>query len=194
MLMGLSEIIWYFLCFDIWWHNWSICVVVEVEFGPVSSISFSGCYHLWEMYLGLQFGLIIWKICWKINEFLKQLQNFHLQTSPHPTVIIAWVRWSHSQQLVGSLICWTITGPNISGSVNLTSQFMAAPCWHLRMVAVQRIISYLKGRPNRRLFFHTVLLLIVMLSGMGVKFSLINRMVIYFGDLGKIVFSNPSRN
>ena len=56
------------------------------------------------------------------------------------------------RQLVGSLICLTITRPDISYAVNLISQFMIA-LHHLHMTAVRRIIWYLIRTSTRRLFF-----------------------------------------
>jgi Reverse transcriptase (RNA-dependent DNA polymerase) len=56
------------------------------------------------------------------------------------------------RSLVGNLIYLTITRPDILFAVNLVSQFMQAPR-HLHLVAVHRIIRYLKGKPDRGLFF-----------------------------------------
>ena len=56
------------------------------------------------------------------------------------------------RKLVGSLIYLTITRPDISYAVNLMSQFMHEPR-HLHLSVVKRIIRYLLGTPNRRLFY-----------------------------------------
>ncbi|XP_047265992.1 uncharacterized mitochondrial protein AtMg00810-like [Capsicum annuum] len=62
---------------------------------------------------------------------------------PDPTIF-----W----QLVGSLNYLTITRPDISFAVQQVSQFMQAP-HHLYLVVVHHIIRYLRGTPNRGLFF-----------------------------------------
>ena len=56
--------------------------------------------------------------------------------------------------LVGSLIHLTTTRPDISYVVHQVSQFMSSPR-HLHLVAVRRIIHYLRGSPTRGLFFPT---------------------------------------
>ncbi|XP_019052077.1 PREDICTED: uncharacterized protein LOC104590526 [Nelumbo nucifera] len=58
------------------------------------------------------------------------------------------------RQLVGSLNYLTITRPDISFVVQQVSQFMHSPR-HLHLVAVHRIIRYLRGTPCRGLFFPT---------------------------------------
>ena len=64
---------------------------------------------------------------------------------PDPTIF---------RQLVGSLNYLTITRPKISFAVQRVSQFMHTPR-HLHLVVVHRIIKYLRGTPNRGLFFPT---------------------------------------
>ncbi|XP_019053485.1 PREDICTED: uncharacterized protein LOC109114773 [Nelumbo nucifera] len=56
------------------------------------------------------------------------------------------------RQLVGSLNYLTITRPDISFAVQQVSQFMHSPR-HLHLVAVRRIIKYLRGTPCHGLFF-----------------------------------------
>jgi len=56
------------------------------------------------------------------------------------------------RQLVGSLICLTITRPDISYAVHIVSKFMQAPR-HLHFAAVRHLIRYLIGSPTRGLFF-----------------------------------------
>jgi hypothetical protein len=58
------------------------------------------------------------------------------------------------RSLVGSLIYLTTTRPDISYVVHQVSQFMSSPR-HLHLAAVRRIIRYLRGSPNRGLFFPT---------------------------------------
>ena len=58
------------------------------------------------------------------------------------------------RRLVGSLIYLTTTRPDISYVVHQVSQFMSSPR-HLHLVAVHRIIRYLRGSPTRGLFFPT---------------------------------------
>ena len=56
------------------------------------------------------------------------------------------------KKLVGSLVCLTITRPDISHVVNLVSQFMTDPT-HLHLSAVKRIIRYLLGTQERGIHF-----------------------------------------
>jgi hypothetical protein len=56
------------------------------------------------------------------------------------------------RQLVGRLNYLTITRPDISFTVKQVSQFMQTPRY-LHLVAVRRIIRYLRGSPGRGLFF-----------------------------------------
>jgi hypothetical protein len=56
------------------------------------------------------------------------------------------------RQLVGSLNYLTITRPDISFTVQQVSQFMQAPC-QTHLVAVHRLLQYLKGTSGRGLFF-----------------------------------------
>lgn len=56
------------------------------------------------------------------------------------------------RQLVGSLIYLTITRPDISYSVQVVSQFVAAPK-KIHLTAVHRIIRYIRGTRHRGLFF-----------------------------------------
>ena len=72
------------------------------------------------------------------------------------------------RRLVGSLIYLTTTRLDISYVVHQVSQFMSSPR-HLHLVAVRRIIRYLRGSPTRGLFFLFNLLPIVMLIGLGVQ-------------------------
>jgi hypothetical protein len=58
------------------------------------------------------------------------------------------------RSLVGILIYLTTTRPDISYAVHQVSQFMSSPR-HLHLAAVRRIIRYLRGSPNRGLFFPT---------------------------------------
>jgi hypothetical protein len=56
------------------------------------------------------------------------------------------------RQLVGSLNYLTITWPDIFFAVQQVSQFMQTPR-HLHLVAVRRIIRYLRGSSGHGLFF-----------------------------------------
>jgi hypothetical protein len=56
------------------------------------------------------------------------------------------------RQLVGSLIYFTVTRPNISYAVHLVSQFMSAPR-STHYAAVLRILRYVKGTLFRGLHF-----------------------------------------
>ena len=58
------------------------------------------------------------------------------------------------RSLVGSLIYLTTTRPDISYAVHQVNQLMSSPR-HLHLVAVRRIIRYLRGSPKRGLFFPT---------------------------------------
>ena len=58
------------------------------------------------------------------------------------------------RRLVGSLIYLTTTRLDISYAIHQVSQFMTSPR-HLHLVAVRRIIRYLRGSPTRGLFFPT---------------------------------------
>ncbi|XP_047259138.1 uncharacterized mitochondrial protein AtMg00810-like [Capsicum annuum] len=76
-------------------------------------------------------------------EFNAKYRQEEADLLPNPTIF---------QQLVGSLNFLTITRPGISFAVQQVSQFMQAPR-HLHLVAVYRIIRYLRGTSNRGLFF-----------------------------------------
>lgn len=56
------------------------------------------------------------------------------------------------RQLVGSLVYLTSTRPDIEHAVHIVSQFMADPR-QLHLTAVHRIIRYLRGTPDRALFY-----------------------------------------
>ena len=56
------------------------------------------------------------------------------------------------QRLVGSLIYLTITRPDMGFVVQVVSQFVSQPQRH-HLLALHRIIRYLKGTSDRELFF-----------------------------------------
>ena len=58
------------------------------------------------------------------------------------------------RRLIGSLIYLTTTRPDISYVVHQFNQFMSSSR-HLHLVAVHRIIHYLRGSPIHGLFFPT---------------------------------------
>ncbi|KAL4336331.1 hypothetical protein GQ457_07G001260 [Hibiscus cannabinus] len=63
------------------------------------------------------------------------------------------------RKLIGKLIYLTNTRPNIAFAVQQLSQFLAAPI-DLHLIAVHRILRYLKGTPDQGLFFPATSLLV----------------------------------